>query len=102
MASRTREEAAVEVLEAGALFGEGCLAGGLRRAATATALSDCSILCLQRDVAVRALQTDPAFSELLLSHLLTRTNRIEEYLTNSLSSSKKDSRKYKPARRASA
>ena len=102
IASKTRKGATIEVLEAGGLFGEGCLAGQQRRAGTATTLSECLILRMERDAAAQALQTDAAFSELMLSHLLTRTNRIEEYLTYSLSSSKRDSRKCKPAGGASA
>lgn len=102
VASKAGKEATIEMLEAGDLFGEGCLAGQRRRAATATALSECLIMRLERDTAAQLLQREPAFSELLLSHLLTRTNRIEEYLTNSLSPSNSDSRKSKPAGGASA
>lgn len=101
VASKAGKEATIEVLEAGDLFGEGCLAGQHKRGAAATALSECSIIRLERDKAVQLLRTEPAFSELLLSHLLARTNRIEEYLTKSLSPPRRDSRQSKPAGGAS-
>ena len=78
------KEAVVALLGAGDFFGEGCLAGKLVRLSTASALSECSIMRLEKATIVRALHDEPAFSELFLKHLLTRNIRIEEDLIDQL------------------
>jgi CRP/FNR family transcriptional regulator, cyclic AMP receptor protein len=82
--SNTGKEAVIAVLGAGDFFGEGCLAGQPLRMSTATAMTECSIVRLERPTVVEMLQTDPAFSKLLLSYMLTRTIRIEEDLIDQL------------------
>jgi CRP/FNR family cyclic AMP-dependent transcriptional regulator len=82
--SQTGKEAVIALLAAGDFFGEGCLAGQQLRMATATTMSDCSITRLERGTAVELLREEPAFSELLLSYMLTRTIRIEEDLVDQL------------------
>lgn len=82
--SKTGKEAVIAVLGAGDFFGEGCLAAQQLRMATATAMSDCSIMRLERAVVVEVLHQEPAFSELLLSYMLSRTIRIEEDLVDQL------------------
>jgi CRP/FNR family cyclic AMP-dependent transcriptional regulator len=82
--SKEGKEAAIAILGPGAFFGEGCMAGQLLRMATATTMSECSIIRLEKAGVVRALHKDPAFSELFLHHLLTRNIRIEEDLVDQL------------------
>jgi len=82
--SNAGKEAVIAVLGAGDFFGEGCLAGQPLRMSTATAMTDCLITRLKRAVVVEMLQTDAAFSKLLLSYMLTRTIRIEEDLIDQL------------------
>jgi len=82
--SKRGKEAVIAVLETGGFFGEGCLAGQQLRMATATALTDCSIMRLERGTVVNVLRQEPAFSELLLSYMLTRSIRIEEDLVDQL------------------
>lgn len=77
------KEAVVALLGAGDFFGEGCLAGQQVRMATASALSECAILRLEKADAVRVLHHEPAFSELFIKHLLSRNIRIEEDLVDS-------------------
>jgi CRP/FNR family cyclic AMP-dependent transcriptional regulator len=48
--------------------------------ATATAMTECSILRLQKGTMVRMLHNEPALSELFMSYLLSRNVRIEEDL----------------------
>ena len=60
------------------------MAGQLRRMATASTMSECSIIRLEKAGVIRALHDDPAFSELFLHHLLTRNIRIEEDLVDQL------------------
>jgi CRP-like cAMP-binding protein len=59
-------------------------AGQAVRMASATALSDCSIMRMEKASVIRVLHDHPAFSELLLHHLLFRNIRIEEDLVDQL------------------
>jgi CRP/FNR family cyclic AMP-dependent transcriptional regulator len=82
--SRQGKEAVVAILGAGDFLGEGCLAGQHLRMATATAMSECSIIRLEKADVIRLLHQQPAFSELLLHHMLSRNIRIEEDLVDQL------------------
>jgi CRP-like cAMP-binding protein len=82
--SKQGKEAVVAVLRAGDFFGEGCMAGQSLRMATATTMSDCSIVRLEKLNAIRALHDQRAFSELFLRYLLSRNIRIEEDLVDQL------------------
>jgi CRP/FNR family transcriptional regulator, cyclic AMP receptor protein len=82
--SNAGKEAVIAVLGPGDFFGEGCLAGQPLRMATATAMTESSIMRLERAAAVEKLQEEPAFAKLLLSYMLTRTIRIEEDLVDQL------------------
>jgi CRP/FNR family transcriptional regulator, cyclic AMP receptor protein len=106
--SKQGKEAVVALLGAGDFFGEGCLtgrpivgsradvpgnirspaekrwAGQSARMASATTLSDCSILRMEKAGVIRLLHEQPAFSELLLHHMLSRNIRIEEDLVDQL------------------
>lgn len=82
--SNAGKEAVIAVLGSGDFFGEGCLAGQQMRMSTATAMTECSITRMEKAVVIEMLQTDPAFSKLLLSYMLTRTIRIEEDLIDQL------------------
>src|SRR3989441_5647823 len=78
------KEAVVAILGNGDLFGEGSLAGQPLRMATATAMTECSILRVQKETMVRMLHNEPAFSERFMSYLLSRNVRIEEDLVDQL------------------
>ncbi len=82
--SNRGKEAVIAVLAPGDFIGEGCLAGQKLRMSTATAMSECSIMRLERGVVVEMLQQEPDFAALLLSYTLTRTIRIEEDLVDQL------------------
>jgi CRP/FNR family cyclic AMP-dependent transcriptional regulator len=82
--SRHGKEAIVAVLGPTDFFGEGCLAGQQKRISTATALSECSIVRIEKSAAIKVIQEQPRFSELLLSYLLSRNIRIEEDLIDRL------------------
>src|SRR5580693_9581508 len=82
--SQQGKEAILAILGAQDFFGEGCLAGQPLRMSTAAAVTECSVMRMERAAAVEMLQTDPAFSKLLLSYMLTRTIRIEEDLVDQL------------------
>ena len=78
------KEAVVAILGADEFCGQGCLAGQIKHIAGATALSDCEIMRLEKDVIKRILRDEPAFSQLFLTHLLMRNIRVEEDLVDQL------------------
>lgn len=82
--SSSGKEAIVGVLGPGDFFGEGCLAGQPRRMATATALEETAALRIGKQVMTRTLQSEPAFAERFLAHMLSRNIRIEEDLVDQL------------------
>jgi CRP/FNR family transcriptional regulator, cyclic AMP receptor protein len=82
--SNAGKEAVIAILGAGDFLGEGCLVGMSARLATATAMSDCSIVRLEKPAAIRVLHDEPAFAELFLAYLLSRNIRIEEDLVDQL------------------
>ncbi len=82
--SKQGKEAVVAILKEGDFFGEGCLAGQPVRMAAATAISECSIMKVEKAVVVRLLQEEPLFSELFMTHLLSRNIKIEEDLVDQL------------------
>jgi CRP/FNR family cyclic AMP-dependent transcriptional regulator len=82
--SKQGKEAVVAILGDGDFFGEGCLAGQPQRMAGAAAMSECSIMRLEKAGVVQVLRDEPAFSELFLRYLLSRNIRIEEDLVDQL------------------
>jgi CRP/FNR family cyclic AMP-dependent transcriptional regulator len=78
------KEAVIAILESGEFCGEGCLAGQLRRMATASALTECVVMRLDKAAIIGLLQDDPGFSEMFMSHLLARTIRVEADLIDQL------------------
>ena len=82
--SKQGKEAVIAILGKGDFFGEGCLAGQPLRMATATAMSECSVVRMKKGRMVRVLQKEPAFSEMFVTYLLSRNIRIEEDLVDQL------------------
>jgi len=78
------KEAVVAMLGAYAFLGEGCLAGQRHRMATATAMTDGSILTVEKETVVHLLHDEPTFSELFTSYLLVHNIRVEEDLVDQL------------------
>ncbi|MGE5850357.1 MAG: Crp/Fnr family transcriptional regulator [Candidatus Methylomirabilota bacterium] len=78
------KEAVVAILGQDTFFGEGCLIAQPLRMATASTLTPCSILRLEKSAMVRVLHTEPAFAERFITHLLARNIRIEEDLVDQL------------------
>jgi CRP/FNR family transcriptional regulator, cyclic AMP receptor protein len=76
--------AIVAILGPDEFCGEECLAGQPRRMSTATAMSDCEIMRLEKAAIAHALHKETAFSEMFVSHLLARTIRFEEDLVDQL------------------
>jgi|SRR5580658_8752827 CRP/FNR family cyclic AMP-dependent transcriptional regulator len=78
------KEAVVAMLGSGDFFGEGCLSGQTICMATATALIPTSILFIDKSEMLRALHAEHALSDLFISHVVTRSIRIEEDLIDQL------------------
>jgi CRP/FNR family cyclic AMP-dependent transcriptional regulator len=82
--SRQGREAVIALLDAGEFFGEGCLAGQSLRMATATALTASSITRLDKVAMIRVLREQPSFSEMFVTHLLSRNIKFEGDLVDQL------------------
>jgi len=82
--SRGGKEAVLALLAENNFFGEGCLTGQRLRLSTATAISDCTVVSLNKKIMRQAMHTESAFSDRFVSHLLARNQRIEEDLVDQL------------------
>jgi CRP/FNR family cyclic AMP-dependent transcriptional regulator len=82
--SKQGKEAVVAILGADQFLGEGCLIGQPKRLATATAMTDCVTMCVDKIEIVRVLRDEPTFSRMFVSHILTRNARVEEDLVDQL------------------
>ncbi len=78
------EERVLAILDAGDLCGETCLMDHLPRVSTATTITECAVVKLQKAVVVRALHEDPSFSDFFVSYLLARNVRLNEDLIDQL------------------
>ncbi|HXC66225.1 MAG TPA: Crp/Fnr family transcriptional regulator [Nitrospiraceae bacterium] len=78
------KEAVVAILESGDFIGEACLAEQGVYMATATSLNPSTIVRISKSTMKRMLLNEPALSELLMSHLLSRNTRIQEDLVDHL------------------
>jgi CRP/FNR family transcriptional regulator, cyclic AMP receptor protein len=82
--SEQGKEAVVAILEDDEFFGEGCLAGQMRRISTVAALTESIIARLEKAAIVRVIHQEPAFSEMFIAHILGRTIRVEADLVDQL------------------
>lgn len=82
--SKTGQEATIGILGDGDFFGEGGLAGQPLRMGSATAMTDCTILCIDKKAMMQALHEEHALSDLFVAYLLTRNIRYEEDLVDQL------------------
>jgi CRP/FNR family transcriptional regulator, cyclic AMP receptor protein len=82
--SQHGKEAVVAMLKRGDFFGEECFAGQLMRRTTATSLEKSSIVRIDKSAMMNALHNDPAFSQLFLTSLLSRSIRIQDDLVDQL------------------
>jgi CRP/FNR family transcriptional regulator, cyclic AMP receptor protein len=78
------KEAVVALLGPDEFVGEGCLIGQPKRLATASAMTDCEMMRVDKTEIQRVLHDEPAFSQMFISHVLMRNARIEEDLVDQL------------------
>ena len=82
--SNIGKEATIGILKEGAFFGEGCLTGQPRRLCSATAMTDCSVMRIEKKAMIEVLHREHAFSDLFVAYLLARNIRYEEDLVDQL------------------
>jgi CRP/FNR family cyclic AMP-dependent transcriptional regulator len=83
--SQTGKEATVALLEAGEFVGESCVAAAEHvRMVTATALTRCALMRIERKEMVRVLHAEHAFADVFVSFLLARNVRIQADLVDQL------------------
>jgi CRP/FNR family cyclic AMP-dependent transcriptional regulator len=82
--SKQGKEAVVALLGPDEFFGEGCLIGQPKRLATASAMTDCETMRVDKTEIQRVLADEPAFSQMFIAHVLARNARIEEDLVDQL------------------
>ena len=83
--SKRGKEATISLLGSGNFLGEECIATiQPQRMATATALTPASVLRIERTEMIRVLHEEKLFSEVFVTHLLTRNARIQEDLVDQL------------------
>ncbi len=82
--SRTGKEATIGILSDGSFFGEGSLAGQSLRMGSATAMTDCAVLRIDRKAMMGALHREHDFSDMFVAYLLARNIRYEEDLVDQL------------------
>jgi CRP/FNR family cyclic AMP-dependent transcriptional regulator len=82
--SKFGKEATLGILRAGAFFGDGCLAGQPLRTGSATAMTNCKLLQIDKEAMILALQVEPAFSDMFVAYLLARNIRYQQDLVDQL------------------
>jgi CRP/FNR family cyclic AMP-dependent transcriptional regulator len=83
--SKNGKEATISLFSAGDFVGEESIAGVVgRRLTTATAITACSALKIERGEMIRVIHEEHAFSDLFLKFLLTRSMRTQADLVDQL------------------
>jgi CRP/FNR family cyclic AMP-dependent transcriptional regulator len=82
--SEVGKEATLGILSEGDFFGEGGLAGQPLRMGSATAMTDCELLQIDKKAMMLALHREHTFSDLFVAYLLARNIRYEEDLVDQL------------------
>ncbi|MGC1363121.1 MAG: Crp/Fnr family transcriptional regulator [Silvibacterium sp.] len=83
--SKNGKEATITLLSAGDFVGEESIAGAVGlRLATATAITSCTALKIEREEMIRVMHEEHAFSDLFLKFLLARSMRTQADLVDQL------------------
>ncbi len=82
--SKIGREATLGILNEGEFFGEGSLAGQSLRMGSATAITDCELLHIDKKAMMLALHREQTLSDLFVAYLLARNIRYEEDLVDQL------------------
>ena len=83
--SKQGKEATIALLGPGDFLGEGCIASDQPlRTATATAISDCSVMRIQRKELLRILHAQHEFSDMFVAYVVDRHNHTQADLVDQL------------------
>jgi CRP/FNR family cyclic AMP-dependent transcriptional regulator len=82
--SNLGKEATIGILNEGDFFGEGCLTGQTLRLCSATAMTDCTVMRIDKKSMMDVIHREHAFSDMFVAYLLTRNIRHEEDLVDQL------------------
>jgi CRP-like cAMP-binding protein len=82
--SNAGKEATLGILSVGQFFGEGGLAGQPLRMGSATAMTDCELMRIDKKTMLRALRQEHTLSDMFTTFLLGRNIRYEEDLVDQL------------------
>ncbi len=82
--SKIGKEATIGILNEGDFFGEGCLTGQFLRLCSATAVTECFVMRINKTAMMEVLHREHAFSDMFVAYLLARNIRYEEDLVDQL------------------
>jgi len=82
--AKSGKEATIGILNEGDFFGEGCLTGQPFRMCSATAMTDCTVMRIEKKSMMEVIHRERAFSDMFVAYLLTRNIRYEEDLVDQL------------------
>jgi CRP/FNR family transcriptional regulator, cyclic AMP receptor protein len=82
--SKAGKEATIGVMSPGDFFGEGGLAGQLRRIGSADAMDDCELMRVEKGAMLLALHREHKLSDMFVAYLLGRNIRYEADLVDQL------------------
>jgi CRP/FNR family cyclic AMP-dependent transcriptional regulator len=82
--SQIGKEATLGILSEGEFFGEGALAEQPLRMGSATAMTDCELMRIDKKAMMLALHQEQTLSDMFTAHLLGRNIRFEEDLVDQL------------------
>jgi CRP/FNR family transcriptional regulator, cyclic AMP receptor protein len=82
--AKNGKEATIGILNEGDFFGEGSLTGQPRRMGSATAMTDCTVMRIDKKSMMEVIHRERAFSDMFVAYLLTRNIRYEEDLVDQL------------------
>jgi CRP/FNR family transcriptional regulator, cyclic AMP receptor protein len=78
------KEATIGLLREGDFFGEACLTGQPLRICSATAITDCTLMRIDKKSMMEVIHREHAFSDMFVAYLLARNIRYEEDLVDQL------------------
>ena len=78
------KEATIGILNEGDFFGEGCLTGQALRMCSVTAITDCTVMRINKKSMMEVIHRERTFSDMFVAYLLTRNIRYEEDLVDQL------------------
>jgi CRP/FNR family cyclic AMP-dependent transcriptional regulator len=83
--SKQGKEATIALLGAEDFIGESCITSDRPlRMASAIAITDCSVLRIEKETLLKVLHREHAFSDFFVAYLVSRNNQIQEDLVDQL------------------